>query len=139
MSSQNGSRFVFMEKSRNGKKKYSHRFGNLKNVVLQQSAMGTFFVNIYDNRLNFNDRLSLAFEEAVQFSELISQLERLKDNFKEENKTISNPTEASGSTTFNPEPFVPPTYKPELYIPSSRGSAEMPPTPPYTAHKKKEK
>ncbi|CAG2212307.1 unnamed protein product [Mytilus edulis] len=91
---------------------------------------GNFFVNIYDNR-------PIAFEEAVQFSELVSQLEMLKENFKVENKTTSNPTEASGSTTFNPEPFVSPTYKPELYIPSSRGSAEMPPPPPYTAPKKK--
>ncbi|VDH89524.1 Hypothetical predicted protein [Mytilus galloprovincialis] len=88
--------------------------------------MGNFFVKIYDNRLNVNGRLFLAFEEAVQFSELVSQLEMLKDNFKEENKTISNPTEAKGSTTLNPGPFVSPTYKAELYIPSSRGSAEMP-------------
>ncbi|CAG2230953.1 unnamed protein product [Mytilus edulis] len=110
-----------------------------KNVVLQQSAMGNFFVNIYDNRPNFNGRLSLAFEEAVQFSELVSQLEMPKENFKVENKTTSNPTAASGSTTFNPEPFVSPTYKPELYIPSSRGSAEIPPPPPYKAPKKKKK
>ncbi|VDI01548.1 Hypothetical predicted protein [Mytilus galloprovincialis] len=135
MSSQNGSRFVFMEKSRNGKKEFSHRFGNQKTVVLQRSAMGNFIVNIYDNRPNFNGRLSLALEEAVQFSELVSQLEMLRNFFKEENKTTSNPTEANGSTTFNPEPFVSPTYKPERYIPSSRGSAEMPPPPSYTAQK----
>ncbi|XP_063421876.1 uncharacterized protein LOC134706669 [Mytilus trossulus] len=85
---------------------------------------------------NFNGRLSLAFEEAVQFSELVSQLEMLRGNFKEENKTTCHPTEASGSTTFNPETFDSPTYKPEFYIPSSRGSAEMPPPPPYTAPKK---
>ncbi|VDI33605.1 Hypothetical predicted protein [Mytilus galloprovincialis] len=101
--------------------------------------MGNFFVNIYDNRPNFNGRLSLAFEEAVQFSELVSQLEMLKENYKEENKTTSNPTKASGSTTYNPEPFVPPTYKPELYISSIRGSAEMPPHLHHIRHKKKRK
>ena len=79
---ENTSRFVFTEKVKNGKKEFSHRFGNQKNIVFQQSTRGNFFVNIYDNRPNFSGRISFLFEEAVQFSELVPQLEMLKEHFK---------------------------------------------------------
>ncbi|CAC5379467.1 unnamed protein product [Mytilus coruscus] len=70
----------------------------------------------------------------------------LKTLLSEENKTTSGPNNqpaASGSATYDTEPFgsaTYSTYKPEHNLPSSRGSAEMPPPPPpYTTPKKKKK